>query len=205
MNPRGSTGWGEEFARFLHGGRGERDLPELLAAVDHVVAQGWVDPARLGVTGYSYGGYMTAWAISQTDQFKAAVWGAGTANLYTHFAYSDMNVPRYKEMGGSPWEHRELYLRQSPISYMHNIRTPLLMLHGEADLRCNIAQADELFTALTYFGVETMLVRYPGENHGMRMQGKPSNRLDYDRRLLAWFEERLELTAASEVRQAVPV
>jgi dipeptidyl aminopeptidase/acylaminoacyl peptidase len=205
VNPRGSTGWGEEFARHLHGGRGERDLPELLAVLDTVIAQGWVDPERLGITGYSYGGYMTAWAIGHTDRFKAAVWGAGAANLYTHFAYSDINAPRYHEMDGSPWERRELYLRLSPISYVQHIRTPLLMLHGEADLRCNIAQADEFFTALKYLGNEVVLVRYPGEHHGMRQQGKPSNRVDYDRRLIAWFAERLAFDPTPAVAPAAAV
>jgi dipeptidyl aminopeptidase/acylaminoacyl peptidase len=204
MNPRGSTGWGEDFARYLHGGRGERDLPELLAAVDQLLALGWADPERLGVTGYSYGGYMTAWAISQTRRFRAAVWGAGTANLYTHFGYSDINAPRYHEMGGSPWQQRELYLRQSPISYVQEITTPLLMLHGEADLRCNIAQADEFFTALKYHGKEVELVRYPGENHMMRRAGKPSHRLDYERRLLGWFAERLAFGTAPARQAAVP-
>jgi dipeptidyl aminopeptidase/acylaminoacyl peptidase len=204
MNPRGSTGWGEDFARFLHGGRGERDLPELLAAVDQVIAQGWVDPERLGITGYSYGGYMTAWGISQTRRFKAAVWGAGTANLYTHFAYSDITLPRFHEMGGSPWEQREAYLRQSPISYVQEITTPLLMLHGEADLRCKIEQAEEFFTALRYFGKEAVLVRYPGENHMFPLGGRPTTRIDYSRRLLEWFTERLGLTgAAREQQQAV--
>lgn len=188
MNPTGSTGWGEDFARALHGGRGERDLPELLDALDQLIREGWVDPTRLGITGYSYGGYMTAWAISQTDRFMAAVWGAGTANLYTHFAYSDITLPRFHEMQGSPWDQRELYLRQSPISYVERVRTPLLMLHGDADLRCNIAQADEFFTALKYYGNEVVLVRYPGQDHMMRMRGRPSYRIDYDRRLIAWFQ-----------------
>jgi dipeptidyl aminopeptidase/acylaminoacyl peptidase len=195
MNPRGSTGWGEEFARALHGGRGEWDLPDLMAGVDAVIAEGWVDPERLGITGYSYGGYMTAWGITQTDRFKAAVWGAGTANLYVHFAYSDINVPRYAEMKGSPWEQRETYLRQSPISYVQNVTTPLLMLHGEADLRCNIAQAEEFFTALKYFDKEVVFVRYPGEHHMMPNSGKPSNRVDYMRRTVDWFRERLALDA----------
>ncbi|MGI8552431.1 MAG: S9 family peptidase, partial [Dehalococcoidia bacterium] len=197
MNPRGSTGWGEAFARSLHGGRGERDLPELLASLDTVLERGWIDPDRLGITGYSYGGYMTAWAIGQTDRFKGAVWGAGTADLYCHFGYTDMTVTRYAEMGGSPWEHRDLYLRQSPISYVQQIQTPLLMLHGENDLRCNPHQADEFFTALKYFEKEVVLVRYPGENHMLRSRGKPSHRLDYDQRLLDWFERWLAL---SEVR-----
>ena len=80
----------------------------------------------------------------------------------------------------------------SPISYVQNVRTPLLMLHGEADLRCNPAQADEFFTALKYMGNETVLVRYPGEHHGFRQNGRPSNRVDYDTRLINWFSERLQ-------------
>jgi dipeptidyl aminopeptidase/acylaminoacyl peptidase len=202
LNPSGSTGWGEDFARSLHGVRGELDLPELMAAVDQLIAQGWVDPDQLGITGYSYGGYMTAWAITQTHRFKAAVCGAGTPNLYTHFAYSDMNIVRYAEMG-SPWEQREHYLRLSPITYVQNVRTPLLLLHGEADLRANIAQADEFFTALKYFGVDTVLVRYPGENHMMRQAGRPSNRLDYDQRLIAWFTDRLAIGHPLEAQASV--
>ncbi|MBI4312395.1 MAG: S9 family peptidase [Chloroflexi bacterium] len=193
MNPQGSTGWGEEFARSLHGGRGERDFPELMAAVDQVIAQGWVDTDRLGVTGYSYGGYMTGWAVTHTNRFKAAVWGAGVANLYTMFAHTDSTVQRYAENGGDPWSMREQYLRLSPISYVQNAKTPILLMHGEADLRCNTIQSDEFFTALRYHGVEAVLVRYPGEHHGFRQQGKPSNRLDYDQRLMAWFGERLGL------------
>ena len=123
---------------------------------------------------------------------------AGTPNLYSHFAYSDMNIQRYAEMG-APWESREHYLRLSPITYVRDIRTPLLLLHGEADLRANVAQADELFTALAYLGKEVMLVRYPGEHHGMRMAGKPSNRLDYDQRLIAWFSERLGIGTPVEM------
>ncbi|MBI2172511.1 MAG: S9 family peptidase [Chloroflexi bacterium] len=193
MNPRGSTGWGEEFARSLHGGRGERDFPELMASIDQVIRQGWVDPDRLGVTGYSYGGYMTGWAVTHTDRFNAAVWGAGVSNLYTMFMHTDSTIQRYAENGGDPWKMREQYLRLSPISYVQNARTPILLMHGEADLRCNTIQSDEFFTALRYHGVEAVLVRYPGEHHGFRQQGKPTNRLDYDQRLVAWFAERLGL------------
>ncbi len=192
MNPRGSTGWGEKFSRYLGDGRGKKDFPELLRAIEYISTERWIDTNRLGITGYSYGGFMTAWAITQTNMFKAAVWGAGVANLYTHYAYTDNTSPRYPEMGGSPWENRKRYMELSPISYVQNVRTPLLMLHGEADLRCNPAQADEFFTALKYMGNETVLVRYPGEHHGFRQNGRPSNRVDYDTRLINWFSERLQ-------------
>ncbi|MBI4201982.1 MAG: S9 family peptidase, partial [Chloroflexi bacterium] len=193
MNPRGSTGWGEAFARFLNGGRGERDFVEQMAAVDQVIAQGWVDTERLGVTGYSYGGYMTGWIVTHTDRFKAAVWGAGVSNLYTMFAHSNAPVHRYDEMGGDPWSLKELYLKLSPITYVQNAKTPILLMHGEADLQCNTIQSDDFFTALRYHGVEVEYVRYPGEHHGFRGQGKPSNRVDYDQRLVAWFTDRIGL------------
>lgn len=193
INPRGSTGWGEDFARYLHGGRGELDFPEFMAALDHVIAQGWVDEDRLGITGYSYGGYITEWAIGQTDRFQAAVGGAGVCDLYSHFAYTDNTVPRYKEMNGSPYDEPERYRRQSPLTYVQNVTTPLLLMHGDADLRCNTFQSDQFFNALKYYGKEVTYVRFPGEHHGFRQTGKPSNRLDYDKRLLAWFEKFLEL------------
>ena len=194
LNPRGSTGFGAGFARALFGRRGELDLAEHLAGVDQLIAEGWVDPERLGVTGYSYGGHMVAWTVTQTHRFKAAVMGAGTPNLYTHFAYSDMTLSRYPEMGGAPWENPALYHQLSPITHVASVRTPLLMLHGESDLRVQIAQAEEFFTALKYFGQEVELVRYPGENHELLSNGRPSNRVDYSQRLIAWFAERLNFS-----------
>jgi dipeptidyl aminopeptidase/acylaminoacyl peptidase len=196
MNSRGSTGWGEAFARALFGSRGESDLTDHMAGIDALIAEGWVDPERLGFTGYSYGGHLTAWAVTQTDRFKAAVCGAGTVNLSAHFAYSDLTLSRYAELAGSPWEQDETYRRLSPISHVQQVSTPLLLLHGEADLRVNIAQAEEFFTALKYFGKEVVFVRYPGENHAMPIAGRPSNRIDYVRRSVAWFAERLGLNGA---------
>ena len=191
INPRGSTGWGEDFARYLHGGRGELDFPEFMAAVDQMIQWDWVDENRLGITGYSYGGYMTQWSIGQTDRFKAAVAGAGGCDLFSHFAYTDNTVPRYKEMNGPPFENLDSYMRLSPITYVQNISTPLLIMHGAADLRCNTFQSDQFFNALRYYRKDVVYVRYPGEHHGFRQAGKPSNRLDYDERLLNWFLDRL--------------
>jgi dipeptidyl aminopeptidase/acylaminoacyl peptidase len=193
INPRGSTGWGERFARYLHGGRGELDFPEFIQAVDHVIDQGWVDQHRVGITGYSYGGYMTGWAIGQTDRFKAAVSGAGVCDLYSHFANTDNTVQRFGEMGGSPFEISEVYRRQSPLTYVQNISTPLLLMHGAADLRCNTFQSDQFFNALRYFEKEVVYIRFPGEHHGFRQTGKPSNRFEYDTQLLNWFRKWLPL------------
>jgi dipeptidyl aminopeptidase/acylaminoacyl peptidase len=194
INPRGSTGWGEKFSSHLHGAwGGERDMPEFMAAIDQVIDQGWVDPDRLGITGYSYGGIFTNWAVSHTNRFKAAVTGAGAANIFSHWGYSDMNVVRFAELDGSPWEQRELYQRLSALSYVPQIETPILLLHGADDQRVNFMQASEFFSALKYFGKEVVLVRYPGESHGMLGIGKPSHRLDYDRRLVDWFSRYLHL------------
>lgn len=193
INPRGSTGWGEKFSSHLHGAwGGERDMPEFMAALDQVIAKGWADPDRLGITGYSYGGIFTNWAVSHTNRFKAAVTGAGAANIFSHWGYSDMSLVRFPELDGAPWEQRELYLRLSAISYVPQIETPILLLHGADDQRVNFMQAAEFFTALKYYGKEVVLVRYPGESHGMLGIGKPSHRLDYDRRLLDWFSKYLQ-------------
>ena len=193
INPQGSTGWGEAFARAIHGGRGEVDFPEFTQAIDHVIEQGWVDETRLGITGYSYGGYMTGWAIGQTDRFKAAVSGAGVCDLHSHFANTDNTVQRFVEMGGSPFEQTETYVRQSPLSYVQNITTPLLLMHGGDDLRCNTFQSDQFFNALRYFGKEALYIRFPGEHHGFRQSGRPSNRFAYDTQLLQWFRKWLGL------------
>lgn len=199
INPRGSTGWGETFAGHLHGAwGGERDMPEFMAAVDRVIAQGWVDPDRLGITGYSYGGIFTNWAVSHTNRFKAAVSGAGAANIFSHWGYSDMNLVRYAELDGSPWEQRDLYLRLSAISYVPQIETPILLLHGADDQRVNFMQSAEFFSALKFYGKEVVLVRYPGESHGMLGIGRPTHRVDYDQRLLNWFSKYLEFGRVEE-------
>ncbi len=167
-NPRGSTGYGEQFRWGTWGGWGDRDFEDVMGGVDYALKHYRGDPARLGVTGYSYGGFLTNWIIGQTTRFAAAVVGAGPSDWVSNYGTGD--IPRTKEMEfyGRPWEEnaRAAMLKHSPVLYAENIRTPTLFLHGEADLRVPIAQGEEMYTALKKQRVPAKFVRYPGEYHG---------------------------------------
>ena len=190
LNPTGSGSYGQGFAHGIRGRWGEYDLPEQMAAVDALVAEGLADPDRLAVAGYSYGGYMTTWVITHTDRFRAAVVGAPVVNQESFFGTSDIG------MWFAPWElkggivpDRDVYRRLSPINYVQNITTPTLVLHGEADDRCPIGQGEELFVGLVAAGrVPTEFVRYPGASHLMNGTGRPSHRVDFNQRVVAWVE-----------------
>ena len=190
LNPTGSGSYGKAFAHGIRGRWGEGDLPEQLAAVDALVAEGIADPARLAVAGYSYGGFMTSWTITHTDRFKAAVVGAPVVNLESFHGTSDIGmwfIPW--EMQGDLATQREIYRRLSPISYVERVTTPTLILHGEADDRCPIGQGEELFVGLVAAGkAPAEFVRYPGESHLFLGNGRPSHRLDVTRRVVAWVE-----------------
>jgi dipeptidyl aminopeptidase/acylaminoacyl peptidase len=190
LNPTGSSSYGKAFAHGIRGGWGERDLPEQLSAVDALVTEGVADGPRLAVAGYSYGGYMTSWTITHTDRFKAAVVGAPIVNHESAYGTSDIGmwfVPW--EMGGDIAAVRETYRRLSPINYVDRVRTPTLIIHGEADDRCPIGQGEELFIGLIAAGhVPAEFVRYPGASHLFRTTGRPSHRLDANRRTIEWLE-----------------
>jgi dipeptidyl aminopeptidase/acylaminoacyl peptidase len=187
-NPTGSGTYGREFARTLLGQWGEYDLPEQMAAIDALVEEGIADPDRLAVTGYSYGGYMTSWVVGHTDRFKAAVIGAPVTNLESFHGTSDIGMwfgPF--EMGGPLIENREVFRRLSPITYIDQVTTPCLILHGEADDRCPIGQGEEFFIGLRAQKKPAEMVRYPGGSHAFRGAGTPSHRLDYVNRLIDWI------------------
>ena len=188
LNPTGSGSYGREFAHGIRAKWGERDLAEQLAAVDQLVAEGVADPDRLAVAGYSYGGFMTSWTIGHTDRFKAAVVGAPVTNQESFFGTSDIGMWFAPwEMGASLTEGRETFRRLSPINYVDKVTTPTLVLHGEADERCPIGQGEELFTGLVAAGkVPTEFVRYPGGSHMFIAQGRPSHRVDFNRRVVDW-------------------
>jgi len=191
-NPRGSQGYGTEYASYTRAAWGEKDMPDLMAAVDYVIEQGYVDPNRLGVTGGSYGGYMTNWVIGHTDRFKAAVTQRCVSDLYSFFGTSDIgfHFGAY-EWGGVPWEARETYVRLSPITYVENMKTPLLIIHSEEDYRCPIAQAEQLFISLKKLGREVEFVRFPNENHNLSRSGKPKHRVERLQYILGWFQRYL--------------
>jgi len=191
LNPTGSGSYGKAFARGIRGRWGEHDLPEQLAAVDTLVAEGIADARRLAVAGYSYGGFMTAWTITHTDRFKAAVVGAPVVNLESFHGTSDIGLWFASwEMGGDLVDQRETYRRLSPIRYVDRVATPTLIVHGEADDRCPIGQGEELFIGLIAAGkVPAEFARYPGQGHLFLGSGRPSHRLDVNRRVIAWLEK----------------
>jgi dipeptidyl aminopeptidase/acylaminoacyl peptidase len=168
-NPRGSTGYGEDFLWATWGGGwGIKDFEDVMAGVDYVVANFPIDPKRLGVTGYSYGGFLTDWTITQTNRFAAAVAGAGISNWVSDYGTADIPRTKESEFFGAPWEKQgyELLWRQSPIAYAGNVTTPTMFIHGEADLRVPIEQAEQMYTALKKRRVPARMVRYPESYHG---------------------------------------
>lgn len=188
-NPRGSQGYGQDFAQAVVGDWGGGDYQDIMAGVNHVVAAGVADPARLGLAGWSYGGYMTSWAISQSARFKAAVAGATIFNRHNFWGTSDIGYEfGMWHFGGTPWEDEDRLLARSPVRYAGQISTPLLLLHGEADLRCPIEQSEQFYQVLRFREVPVVMVRYPGEHHVFK---KPSNRQDRFARTRAWFEHYL--------------
>lgn len=184
-NPRGSSTYGEEFTQACVGDWGGRDFEDLMAGVDELVRHGIADPDRLYVGGYSYGGFMTTWAVGHTDRFRAAVVGAPVANQVSMFGTGD--IPRFDvyEVGATPFDDSEEYRRRSPVTYLANVKTPVLLLHHEGDLRCPIGQSEEVFQGLKLLNREVEFVRYPSGSHAVHA---PSQQVDRMRRTLAWYE-----------------
>jgi dipeptidyl aminopeptidase/acylaminoacyl peptidase len=193
-NPRGSEGYGQAFVAATHHDWGGKDYEDLMGALDcALVIHGWIDPDRLGVTGGSYGGYMTNWIVGHTQRFRAAVTLRSTCNRHSHWGTGDIAYRSGSwEFPGDPWESPDFYLERSPITYVRDIRTPLLILHGENDLRCPIHQAEQLFVALKKQRTPTLMVRFPGESHGLSHSGQPRHRIEELRQMLAWFQTYLD-------------
>jgi len=186
-NPRGSSGYGEEFSRAIWADWGKKDFEDVMAAVDRVVEMGYADPERLGVGGWSYGGILTNYVITQTHRFKAATSGASETNYLACYGTDHYQLQWEKELG-LPWENQELYLKMSPITYVANIDTPTLILGGEKDWNVPLNQSEQLYQSLRRRGVDTTLIIYPGQSHGIRT---PSYQKDRYERYLAWFDRLL--------------
>ena len=177
-NPRGSRGYGQAFTAAIRGDWGGPDFSDLMAGVDYAIDQGYVDPERLGVTGGSYGGFMTNWVVSHTDRFKAAVTQRSVTNMISMAGTCDVQLMGDRTYFPSEvWEDPTLYWKLSPLSYVQNINTPLLILHSEGDLRCPIEQGEQLFIALKRLKREVEFVRYPPEaSHDLSRSGPPDLR-----------------------------
>jgi dipeptidyl aminopeptidase/acylaminoacyl peptidase len=188
-NPRGSTGYGQAFVADAQGDWGGADYRDVMAGVPFLESLSYVDPQRLGVTGGSYGGYMVNWIIGQTPRFTAAVTQRSTCNRMSLYGTSDLNYSYNDwEYRGSPYDNPAFYLERSPLTYVKNVTTPLLILHSEQDLRCPISQGEELFVALKKLGKDVELVRFPDESHNLSRSGKPSHRVERLERLCGWFD-----------------
>ena len=187
-NPRGSTSYGEEFADCIQYRYPGDDAHDLTGAVDEVVKQGWVDEKRIGVTGGSGGGLLTNWLIGKTRRFAAAVtqrcvtdWGSMSySSDFTLFTPSWFRKPAY--------EDPEEYRARSPIAFVRDIETPLMILHSEEDWRCPIAQAETMYRALKQQRKTVVLVRFPGEGHELSRSGMPSRRVQNQQHIRAWFD-----------------
>ena len=192
VNPRGSSTYGADFMRAVVSDWGGEDYLDLMAAVDAVAARPYVAGERLGVHGYSYGGYMTAWIIGQTRRFRAAVVGAPCIDLVSMYGTSDIGVSFGEvQWGGSPLDNFAELSRRSPLTYAGQVDTPALLLHGEADARCPISQSEAYFVQLKRLGKTAELVRFPECSHSFPRQGHPKMREEYLARTLDWFERYL--------------
>jgi dipeptidyl aminopeptidase/acylaminoacyl peptidase len=192
-NPRGSKGYGEAFAARIFADWGNQDAADCMAAVDTANRWRWVDPARLGVTGGSYGGFMTAWLVGHTDRFRAAVSQRGCYNFVSFYGTSDIG-PWFGDyvLGGPVYAREALYRERSPLTYATQMRTPLLLIHSEQDLRCPIEQAEQLFVQLRRIGkTEVELVRFPEESHNLSRSGRPDRRVERLERIVGWFDRHL--------------
>jgi dipeptidyl aminopeptidase/acylaminoacyl peptidase len=187
-NPRGSTGYGNAFTTANVGDWGGKDFKDIMAGVDTVIARGIADPDKLVVMGGSYGGFMTFWTITQTDRFKAAIGHAGICDWYSFHGQSD--IPGLMEYGflGQPWTSTEVYRKWSPMTYVDRVKTPLMITHGERDLRVPISQGEQYYRALKKRDVEVIFLRYPREGHGIQ---EPNHQIDLFQRQLEWFDSHL--------------
>lgn len=192
INPRGSHGYGQKFVDAVRGDYGGKDYEDIMEAVDHVLANyDFIDENRLGVTGGSYGGFMTNWIVGHTNRFKAAVTQRSISNWISFYGVSDIGYYFTDWQIQADLNDIEKLWKHSPLAYVNNIETPLLILHGEKDYRCPIEQAEQLFIALKHRKKETKFVRFPEANHELSRSGKPNLRIDRLNYITGWFNDHL--------------
>ncbi|MGB0443137.1 MAG: alpha/beta hydrolase family protein [Pseudohongiellaceae bacterium] len=187
-NPRGSTGYGAEFAHGTVAAWGENDYDDVMAAIDHGIEIGLVDPARTGVGGWSYGGILTNYVITQTTRFQAAMSGASLGLVTSNYGHDQYQL-MYELEFGLPWENPELWAELSPFNKVESITTPTLWMGGEVDWNVPINNSEQMYIAMKRLGRETQLVVYPDEHHGIR---RPSFQQDRFERWINWFDQYLK-------------
>jgi dipeptidyl aminopeptidase/acylaminoacyl peptidase len=187
-NPRGSYGQGERFTRANVKDFGYGDLRDILSGLDAVERQAPIDPERVGIFGWSYGGYMTMWALTQTDRFKAAVSGAGLSNWLSYYGTNNIDTWMLPYFGASVYDDPGVYERSSPMTFIKNVRTPTLIVSGDRDAEVPISQSYEYWNALRRRGVKTEFVVYPDEGHHFF---RHADQIDVMTRVAGWFDANL--------------
>ena len=192
-NPRGSTSYGQEFGNIIQFHYPGDDFKDLMAGVDELITRGWVDPEKLGVTGGSGGGVLTNWTIGHTQRFKAAVSQRSIAD-WTGFWYTaDFTLFQPTWFRGAPWDQEEDFKARSPITYVKEINTPLMLVEGDSDFRTPPADGGEqMFRALKFLHKPVVMVRFPGESHELSRSGKPTHRVERLQHIVAWFDKYLQ-------------
>ncbi|HTF36756.1 MAG TPA: S9 family peptidase [Blastocatellia bacterium] len=197
-NPRGSTGYGEKFERGIVGEWGGKDYQDVMNGVDAILKKySWIDRDRLGVTGGSYGGYMTNWIVSHTNMFKAAVTLRSVVNFISDDGTRDGAYGHKRDFGGDIFEKFDLYWDRSPLKWAKNVKTPTLILHSDNDYRVPIEQGEQWFRALKHFGVTTELVIFPRENHNLTRTGEPKHLVESLNWQIYWFDRFLNGNTAA--------
>jgi dipeptidyl aminopeptidase/acylaminoacyl peptidase len=199
-NPRGGSGYSEEWGRAIRGpggdagpGWGTVDYEDLMGVVDTALERfPFLDADRLGVLGGSYGGFMTSWIVGHTKRFKAALSERAVNHMVSAFGSSDIFWIFERQFGGPMWENVDEWLRMSPATYAQDIETPLLVVHSENDLRCNVEQGEHLFTLLRLLGKKVEMLRFPAESHELSRSGSPVHRVQRFEAVLDWFERYLD-------------
>ena len=188
-NPRGSTGYGEKFERGIELNWGGKDYVDVMSGVDAALARySWIDPDRLGVTGGSYGGYLTNWIVSHTNRFKAAVTLRSISNFVSDDGTRDGAYGHADDFTGDIFQKHDLYWNASPLKYAQNVKTPTLVLHSDNDFRVPIEQGEQWFRALQHFGVPSEIVFFPRENHNLTRTGEPKHLVESINWQVYWFE-----------------
>ncbi|GEK91626.1 S9 family peptidase [Alkalibacterium kapii] len=190
LNPRGGNGYGQEFVASILGDYGNKDYQDLMLGVDHaLIEHPEIDKERVFVAGGSYGGFMTNWIVGHTDRFKAAITQRSISNWISFYGTSDVGAFFVKFQLEKELDQMHDLWKMSPLAYAQNIKTPLLVIHGEEDLRCPKEQGEQMYTAMKKQGVDTQIILYPKSSHGLSREGLPHLRLDRLEEIKAWFKK----------------
>jgi dipeptidyl aminopeptidase/acylaminoacyl peptidase len=185
-NPRGTGGYGQKFVEANYQDFGGKDYQDIMLGMDYLIKKGISDPDKLAVYGYSYGGYLTSWAITQTDRYKAAMLGAGMTNLFSFYSQGDLQWVWENYLGCTPYENPQLYRKMSPMTYINQVKTPTLIVYGAEDRRIPPAQGKEFYIALKERGVPVEFVTYPREGHGLN---ELTHIINFYERTVLWFNK----------------